>query len=448
MPFPSSRFVRQTKYRLLQARPIGIGGVGRVYYAYDISLRKAVAVKEIADDLEQEEFSRAQLKLRREARMHLSLQHPNIVACHAFEYEPASDEGYLVCDFVAGGSLANYLRRHDLSEKESVQLTIDLLEALDYLHQREIVHRDIKPSNILIDNSAGKLKALLTDFGIARRTGEPVVNPRNPNDILVLTPEFCAPEQNDFEQMPDKRSDLFSLGLLLGEMLTPGQPYKLRLREEKQKLGRAVQHRDLAPHTSRALAKVIDRACERHPDDRYQSARDFCKALKRVQRLQALKELFQLPFSLIGASASLLILLIALVLSFSGVLSPTEQDASNQAQSVQQVVAPSKSPLATTSLPSRVVEPPTLQPALEWPSAQPSEPTSLIVIARPSPELEQANRAEQPQFQRSPEALYFNAPASAPPASSKTPKPTRQISEELAAPEAPSEVIELTTVPW
>lgn len=446
MPFPSSRFVRQTKYRLLQARPIGIGGVGRVYYAYDIGLRKAVAVKEIADDLEQEEFSRAQIKLRREARMHLSLQHPNIVACHAFEYEPASDEGYLVCDFVAGGSLANYLRRHDLSEKESVQLSIDLLEALDYLHQREIVHRDIKPSNILIDTSDGKLKALLTDFGIARRTGEPVVNPRNPNDILALTPEFCAPEQNDFEQMPDKRSDLFSLGLLLGEMLTPSQPYKLRLREEKQKLGRAVQHRDLAPNTSRALAKVIDRACERHPDDRYQTARDFRKALKRVQRLQALKELFQLPFSLIGASASLLILLVALLLSLSGVLSPSDQTPSNQAQSVQQEIAPSRSPLP--SEPQPALEQPLLPSPQVLPSAQPSDPTSVIVIARPSPELELANRAEQPQSETSPEALYFNAPPSPAPVSSKTAKPTRQAQEELAAPEAPFQESEQTIVPW
>lgn len=455
MPFPTSRFVRQAKYRLLQARPIGIGGVGRVYYAYDVALRRAVAVKEVVHDLEQEEFSRAQLRLRREARMHLSLDHPNIVKCHAFEYEPASDEGYLVCDFIAGGSLASYLRRHPIEEKEALQIAIDLLAALDYLHQHEIVHRDIKPSNILIDTSTGKIKALLTDFGIARRTGEPVVNPRNPNDLPALTPEYSAPEQNKIEQPPDKRSDLFGIGLLLGEMLSGGEPYKLRLRAARQELGRAVQHLDIAPKTSRALASVIDRACQARPDKRYQSARDFSRALKRIQRRQALKELFQLPFSLIGASASLLVLLVAAVLALSGQLMPPEQAPSNQAHLVQvqatarpspTVLAPSPAPSATSVLPNlQLASTPT--PSTQ-PSLQPSASPSLPPIELPSDELELAKQAEQTQPTSSPEALYFHAPPSPAPISSKTAKPTQQPTQEILIPEASPEQPDLTNVPW
>lgn len=452
MPFPTSRFVRQAKYRLLQARPIGIGGVGKVYYAFDVGLRRAVAVKEVVNDLEQEELSRAQLRLRREARMHLSLDHPNIVKCHTFEYEPASDEGYLVCDFIAGGSLASYLRRHSIGEKEAIQIAIDLLAALDYLHQREIIHRDIKPSNILIDTSEGKLKALLTDFGIARRTGEPVVNPRNPNDLPALTPEYSAPEQNQIEQAPDKRSDLFEVGLLLGEMLSGGEPYKLQLRAAKQQLGRAAQHHDIAPKTSRALAKVIDRACEPHPDDRYQNARQFSKALKRIQRLQALKELFQMPFSLIGASASLLILLVSTLLTLSGLFGPSEQTPNNQAHLVQfqQTAKPSQTPQATSPEPSLAVELPTLhtpivQPSV-LPSLKPSASPNPIEIEQPNDELELAKQAEQPQPTSSPEPLYFHAPPSPAPISSKTARPARQPTQEIT--EATPEQPDLTNVPW
>lgn len=285
MPFPNSSFVREGKYELLHQRPVGRGGLGHIYHAREVALDREVAVKEAVQGFGTARRQLAVEKLAHEANIQGALHHPNIVAEYTFETDPDTGESYLICDFVAGGSLTSYLGDDLLPEHEAIALTLDLLNGLGYIHSKGIVHRDIKPSNILIRvDTEGQTTALLTDFGIARRLRD-APSTLDTGDMPSLTPEYCAPEQRIAGLLPDPRSDLYAVGLVLGEMLSDRRPYKAslqRLAQETQ--NKSPRHRRVAPHTSRALARVIDRATENDPARRYQDAAAFSAALRPLLR--------------------------------------------------------------------------------------------------------------------------------------------------------------------
>ncbi len=248
------------RYRL-EAR-IGAGGMSTVYRALDETLQRRVAIKlmntEVVSDSDQLE------RFRREARAVAQLSHPNIVGV----IDAGEDEGrpYIVFEYVEGETLKDRIRRRGpMPIPEAVAYAIEIARALGAAHARHIVHRDVKPQNVLIDEEGS---AKVTDFGIARTLEEDGLTA----DGRVLgTTDYVSPEQA-LGQPVSGQSDLYSLGVVLYEMLTGAVPF----RGENQ-VAVAMKHvRDAMPdvqakrpEVSAALAKVIDNATAKRLADRY-----------------------------------------------------------------------------------------------------------------------------------------------------------------------------------
>ena len=248
------------RYRL-QAR-IGSGGMSTVYRALDETLQREVAVKlmnrEVATDSDQLE------RFRREARAVAQLSHPHIVGV----IDAGEDEGrpYIVFEYVVGETLKERIRRVGrLDIAEAVAYAIEIARALGAAHARHIVHRDVKPQNVLIDEEGS---AKVTDFGIARTLDEEGLTA----DGRVLgTTDYVSPEQA--LGMPvTGQSDLYSLGIVLYEMLTGEVPFKgenqvaVAMKHVREQIP-DVQYK--RPEVSAALASVVDGATAKRVEDRY-----------------------------------------------------------------------------------------------------------------------------------------------------------------------------------
>ncbi len=248
------------RYRL-EAR-IGAGGMSTVYRAVDETLQRPVAIKlmnrEVASDSDQLE------RFRREARAVAQLSHPHIVGV----IDAGEDEGrpYIVFEYVEGETLKERIRRQGrLSVPEAVAYAIEIARALGAAHARHIVHRDVKPQNVLIDEEGS---AKVTDFGIARTLDEEGLTA----DGRVLgTTDYVSPEQA-LGQPVTGQSDLYSLGVVLYEMVTGEVPFT-----GENQVAVAMKHvrEDLPdiqakrPEVSAALASVIDTATAKQVEDRY-----------------------------------------------------------------------------------------------------------------------------------------------------------------------------------
>jgi eukaryotic-like serine/threonine-protein kinase len=248
------------RYRL-ESR-IGSGGMSTVYRAQDETLERFVAIKlmnrEVATDSDQLE------RFRREARAVARLSHPNIV--HVIDAGEDESRPYIVFEYIDGETLKDRIRRLGRLEiPEAVAYCVEVARALGAAHANHVVHRDVKPQNVLIDHEG---TAKVTDFGIARTLEEDGLTA----DGRVLgTTDYVSPEQA-LGQHATGQSDLYSLGVVLYEMLTGELPY----RGETQ-VAVAMQHvretvpdvRRLRPEVSAALAAVIERATAKELPDRY-----------------------------------------------------------------------------------------------------------------------------------------------------------------------------------
>ncbi len=248
------------RYRL-EAR-IGAGGMSTVYRALDETLERQVAVKlmnrEVATDSDQLE------RFRREARWVAQLSHPHIVGV----IDAGEDEGrpYIVFEYIEGETLKERIRRMGrLPIAEAVAYAIEIARALGAAHSRNIVHRDVKPQNVLIDEEGS---AKVTDFGIARTLDEEGLTA----DGRVLgTTDYVSPEQA-LGQAVTGQSDLYSLGVVLYEMLVGEVPFK-----GESQVAVAMKHvreelpdvQAMRPEVSAALAAVVDNATAKHLEDRY-----------------------------------------------------------------------------------------------------------------------------------------------------------------------------------
>jgi serine/threonine-protein kinase len=248
------------RYRL-EAR-IGAGGMSTVYRAFDETLERQVAVKlmnrEVASDSDQLE------RFRREARAVAQLSHPHIVGV----IDAGEDDArpYIVFEYVEGETLKDRIRRmHRLPITEAVAYAIEIARALGAAHTRHIIHRDVKPQNVLIDAEGS---AKVTDFGIARTLEEDGLTA----DGRVLgTTDYVSPEQALGRDVTGQ-SDLYSLGIVLFEMLTGEVPFK-----GENQVAVAMKHvreqlpdiQALRPEVSAALAAVIDTATAKRESDRY-----------------------------------------------------------------------------------------------------------------------------------------------------------------------------------
>ncbi|MEM7260636.1 MAG: protein kinase, partial [Planctomycetota bacterium] len=244
---------------------IGSGGMSVVFRATQASLGRNVAFKVLRKDLgEDEEFAE---RFRTEARALAELNHPNIVAV----YEQGEHEGsyYLVMEFVDGVSLRDVMEERRLTPEEAFQIIPSLCSALEYAHTKNIIHRDIKPENILVDR-AGTPR--IADFGLVRIVGDAAPATRLTKTQTVLgTLDYMAPEQREGCRDIDHRADIYSLGVVLYEMLTGELPIARFPRpSERARLEHGVDD---------IVLKVLEKDRER----RYQRASMVARDLTRVQ---------------------------------------------------------------------------------------------------------------------------------------------------------------------
>jgi serine/threonine protein kinase len=200
-------------YRIVDK--IGAGGMGEVYLAEDTELNRRVALKFLAPDLCRDADCRARFK--REAQAAAQLSHPNIVTIH--EVGEYNGRPFFAMEHIEGESLADFIKRGDRSLERTIDLSIQICEGLDKAHRAGIIHRDIKPSNILIDRDG---RAKILDFGLAAIEG---VDKLTKTGSTMGTLHYMSPEQTRGEVL-DERSDIFSFGVVLYEMITGQLPFR------------------------------------------------------------------------------------------------------------------------------------------------------------------------------------------------------------------------------
>ena len=261
-------------------RLIGKGGMANVYEAYDPNFHRVVAVKVFKR--EDEEMLR---RFIREAQVMAGLHHPHLV--EVYDTGECMLDGvmryYIVMPMLTGGTLRLRIRRSPLSLPEVCRCLGDIAGALDYIHHEGIVHRDIKASNVLLNDEG---RCYLTDFGIARITSDATQLTSTGN--VLGTVDYVAPELFEVHRRADARSDLYSLGVLLYEMVTGRLPFSadnqlalISMHVSKQ----APSPRLYVPQITTAVENVMFRALEKHPEMRYDSAtalaEAFCQAVNQ-----------------------------------------------------------------------------------------------------------------------------------------------------------------------
>jgi tetratricopeptide (TPR) repeat protein len=262
------------KYRLTER--LGRGGMAEVYRAYQPSLERDVAIKVMHSYLAEDEGFVG--RFQREAKAVAALRHPHIVQVYDFDIE--DDTYYMVMEFIGGETLKQRLRQLNARGQrmplpDVAQVFHALCDALDYAHAQGRVHRDIKPANVMFDGE----RLVLTDFGIASIVGG---TRYTASGAMVGTPAYMSPEQGQGER-GDVRSDVYSLGVILYEMLTGQVPYDadtplaivLKHLNEPLPLPRQISA-DVPPTVERIVLKALAKS----PDDRYQSAGELADALE------------------------------------------------------------------------------------------------------------------------------------------------------------------------
>src|SRR5262245_10896498 len=195
---------------------IGEGGMGEVWRSRHQMLDKHVAIKIMSEDLRDDPAFEA--RFIREAKAQARLHHPQIIGATDFFHEQG--RYYLVMPLIEGHSLEDRLSLGPLSLQEVLAISADVLAALDYAHQQGVIHRDVKPSNILIDRNG---RAYLTDFGIALMIG---LDRQTKTGVAIGTTLYMSPEQIRRPKNLDHRTDVYSFGCVLYEMLTGRPPFE------------------------------------------------------------------------------------------------------------------------------------------------------------------------------------------------------------------------------
>lgn len=255
---------------------LGRGGMGVVYRAYQSDLDRTVALKLLTAS----PFAAPDQRRRflQEARLASRIRHPNIVTIH--EVGELGGQPYFTMDLVAGTNLAALLRRGPLPVDQAVRLMVSVAKAVAHLHQHGVLHRDLKPSNILLDEEG---RPCLVDFGLARAVDdghEPTVT-----GTILGTPSYMPPEQAAGRVRElDERSDVYSLGAILYEMLSGRPPFQGD--SPFDTVLHVLEREPLSPRTgNRAIPKDLERIClrclEKSPQRRYASAQELAHDLER-----------------------------------------------------------------------------------------------------------------------------------------------------------------------
>jgi eukaryotic-like serine/threonine-protein kinase len=266
------------RYRL-EAK-LGSGGMSTVYLARDETLDRPVAVKVMHREMSEQEDQLQ--RFRQEARAVAKLTHPNVVAV----IDAGEDGGhpYIVFEYVKGETLKQRINRVGaLDTQEAIAYAIEVARGLSVAHARNMVHRDIKPQNVLIDEEG---RAKLTDFGISRQLEQ---DGMTATGRVLGTTDYVAPEQAMGKGV-DPRSDVYSLGVVLYEMLIGQVPF-----HADSQVGVAMKHvneelpdvQRRRPETSAAVALVVERATAKNPAERYQTVAEMIDDLETALEVEA-----------------------------------------------------------------------------------------------------------------------------------------------------------------
>lgn len=253
---------------------LGLGGMARVYRAYQTHLNREVAIKVLPPTyIAPNTIERFQ----REAIAMAQLRHPNIVTI----YDAGEQNSwlYIVMEYIGGGTLRDRMQTA-MPISDAVLIFHDIAEALTFVHDHGIIHRDVKPVNVLLHEVDGRTRAVLTDFGIAKILN--LAAPLTRAGAGVGTPEYMSPEQCLGKPI-DGRADVYALGILLYEMMCGRPPFQA---DDYATLANAHVHeavpppQQLNPSLSAPLQDVMLTALAKRPDQRYESARAMAKALE------------------------------------------------------------------------------------------------------------------------------------------------------------------------
>jgi beta-lactam-binding protein with PASTA domain/predicted Ser/Thr protein kinase len=261
------------RYRVI--RRLGSGGMADVYCAEDQQLGRKVALKllyrRFAEDLQFVE------RFRREASSAAGLQHPNIVGI----YDRGEWDGtyYIAMEYIEGRTLKDVIREHGPAPTEAaIDIALQVLRAIRFAHRRGVVHRDIKPHNVMVDAEG---RAKVTDFGIARAGASDMTE----TGSIMGTAQYLSPEQAQGRPV-DARADLYSIGIVLYEMLTGQVPFDAESAVTvalKQVSEQPVPPSQLNPSITPALEGVVLRAMEKEPERRFADADEFIAALEAAR---------------------------------------------------------------------------------------------------------------------------------------------------------------------
>ncbi len=263
-------------------RLLGAGGMGEVYLADDLNLERRVALKFLASGFDDDQWAREHLM--KEARAVARLENPNICAVHGIEQ--VADHNFIVMQYVEGQTLASLLHEGPLGIDQALEFAEQIAGALAAAHVRGIIHHDVKPHNIVVTND-GQIKVL--DFGLSKfvRPPQEVEAPANPQDqtlqlgVIIGTVAYMSPEQARGREL-DCRSDVFSFGIVLYEMLSGKNPF---LRETKEETIKAIKKSPAPPlqQAPEELATIISSCLEKDLEQRFETAEQIRLALRRLR---------------------------------------------------------------------------------------------------------------------------------------------------------------------